>query len=733
MASDIYEEEGPISTSTKDIQRKWKNPPSRNDLYNDYASAESGMADYRARLSTYNQTLEGGKKIKAGTGKSTARPLVARMQAEWKYSALSEPILSARNMFKIMPVGGEDRDAAKQNGLILNNQWATKIDKVKLVDDIVRSLADEGTAIVKTGWNAEEGVKTVETEVPVYADPEESLQLMQEAIQSGQMSPEQGQAMLEMGEPFQKGTKIEYVEEETLVANHPTYEVCINANVTIDPTCNGNISKAKFVIHEYSVSYAELLEDEYTETEEGAVGYYHNLDMITADSDDEYDEFRSDDANNFRFTDKARKQLKAYEYWGDWDIQGNGELVAIVATWVGGTLIRLEENPYPHTRIPFSICTYMPVKRDIHGEPDAALLKENQEAIGNMSRAIHDSTARVAAGQEFIDENFFPSPSQKTQYEKGNTVYYRSGFDPKRAVHRSEVQNIGSAPFEVIKWQEQKASEITGTRAFAGAGAKLGTDTKSKDSMDATAKRELSILRRISSMLVDMARMTIAMNQSFLSDEETIRITGDEFVTIARDDLEGNFDLSVEVSTPEKNDEQAGKIMKLMQTNAASAAPEITNIHYVKMAELWGLPDLADQVRDYKPQPDPAQIAMQELRLEEQKLKNAILMKQLEAEDAKIDERLGRGKDDDAKRDLTNAKAEQALAVKDKLESETDILDASFLMIQSGEQRQQDIEDQEYKAQVDAASDQRKHESQSGMEYLKGAMQHTPGKVINSI
>jgi len=40
-----------------------------------------------------------------------------------------------------------------------------------------------------------------------------------------------------------------------------------------------------------------------------------------------------------------------------------------------------------------------------------------------MTRAIHDTTAAIAVGQDFIDENFFPSPTQKNNYEKGNTVY----------------------------------------------------------------------------------------------------------------------------------------------------------------------------------------------------------------------------------------------------------------------------------------------------------------------
>lgn len=693
------------AVSAKRMQPKWKNPPTRADLDADLKSAEDGQETYRAELLGYAETLDGGAALsKVKKGKSTHRPLLAREQAEWKYPALTEPILGTRDLFKVAPIGGEDVDAARQNGLVLNNQWSNRINKVKLVDDVARNLVDEGTTIIKTGWDAVEGIKMVETEEPVYASPEESIQIMQEQIQAGQMSPEQAQAMLEVGEPVIKGYQTVYVEQATLVKNQPSYEVCINANVTVDPTCEGVIADALFVIHEYETSYADLVSDEYEVDEDGEeYGFYYNLDMVEFEGDEDIeDPARSDASNNFKFKDKARKRLKAYEYWGYWDIQDDGELVAIVATWIGTTLIRLEENPFPHGRIPFSISTYMPKKREVHGEPDAYLLRDQQESVGRMTRAIHDITAEQAVGQEFIDERFFPSPSQKNAYEKGNTVYYRSGFNPRDAIYKNSVQQVGSTPFDIINWQENKAKELSGTKGLAGGvSAKLGGGSAQKDSMDASAKRELSVLRRIAAMFTDMARMTIAMNQVFLSEEEIVRITGNEFVTIRRDDLEGNFDLSVEISTPEKDEDQANKIMKLMQTNAANMDPEISKMHYVQMAELWKLPTLADKVREYQPQPDPVQQELAALKIEEAKLKNALLMKQLEDIDSKVFERLSRTEENKtADIEMKNAKARQSNASADKLESETDVIDQMFLKEMTGVNRAEVLEDKAIDAEL---------------------------------
>ena len=749
MTEDIEVEDTPKKRTN--IQPDWANSPTQADLDNDYKSAESSQDTFKAKLQEWLITRDGGEEIKtSGVGKSEARPLVVRKNNEWKYPALEEPFLSTSNLFRVSPATSDDTAAAEQNSRVLNYQWNTKVQKTKVVNDIVHTVVDEGTVIVKTGWITDTDIVEMEEEVPVYASPEESIMLMQQAVQSGQMSPEQAQAMLETGEPMTIGSKMEMVEREVLVKNQPTYEVCITANVTIDPTCDGVVSDALFAIHEYDTSYADLKSEEFGVDEDGEeYGIYHNLDFITLEksAEDGYDESLSDESNNFEFKDKARKRLKAYEYWGYWDIQGDGELVSIVATWIGKTLIRLEENPYPHKRIPFSVATYMPVSKSVHGEPDAELLKENQESIGKMTRAIHDVTAKQAVGQEFIDENFFPSPSVKNAYEKGQTVYYRSQFDPKKAMHRNDVQPISSTPFDIIKWQTSDANELSGTQPFGGpGGAKMGGGAQDRNSMDATAKRELSILRRLSDLLfVDMARMTVAMNQAWLSEEEVIRITDNEFVTVKRDDLQGDFDLRVQVSTPEKDDDQATKIMKLMQTNAASMDPGIVKLHYVKLAELWKLDDLAASVEEFEPEPDPMQQELMALQIEEQKLKNALAQKQLEDYDSKIFERLSRTEENaqgDAK--LKQAKAEQALATAAKLEAETDIIDQSFLFLQDGTKRQDDIQDQEYKLQGEMAKDQQKADNLSiqsheddlraaGIEHMQNAVARTPGKVVAEI
>ena len=688
---------------------QWSNEPTCQDLKNDYEKSSSFHEEYKRKLLQYAEDRDGGKKITARPGKSTARPKVVRKNAEWKYPKLEDPFLNTEDMFEIRPRTWEDTKAAEQNALLLNYQWSTKIPKVKLVNDVVRYLVDEGTVVVKTGWTVKEETVKVMQEEPVYAGPEESIILMERAVNSGEMTVEEFQSRMSNGDPMQVGVKMVEVEVQKIVKNQPKYEVCNNANIIIDPTCEGNIEEANFIIHEYDTNIAELKAEEYyKDPETGEVsGVYKNLSIIKyKDGELAYDEHKSDAYNEFKFTDKARKKLTAYEYWGYWDINGDDTLTPIVATWVGDVLIRLEENPFPHKRLPFSIATYMPIKKEVMGEPDAELIRENQESIGKMTRAAHDITSEQAVGQEFIDETLFPSISVKQQYEKGNTVYYRAGMSPKNSIYKKDIAPVPASIFNMIQWQQTEAESLTGTKAFSGgiSGDALGNSVGGiRSALDATSQRDLSILRRVSELFKDMARLTIAMNQAYLSEEEVIRVTNEEFVTIRRDDLAGEFDLKIDVSTPEKDEDTANKLNMLLQTNASSMDPSEARIYRAKIAKLWKQPDLAKSIETYEPQADPIQQQIQMMQLEKAKLELSVLTKQIEEMDSRIVERVSRTEENTYDRVLKDAKAKETLARAPLLIEQADALANEFVKDVSGQKRIEHEIDQEFKLAAELA------------------------------
>jgi hypothetical protein len=132
----------------------WKKEPSVEDLKQDWLDSQSDFDGHVSDVETWldNLNIEGAAKPPKKEGRSQVQPKVIRKQAEWRYASLSEPFLSTPDMFNVRPKTFEDAKAAEQNALILNYQFSTKIGKIQLIDDYIRTLVDEGTAILKTSW-----------------------------------------------------------------------------------------------------------------------------------------------------------------------------------------------------------------------------------------------------------------------------------------------------------------------------------------------------------------------------------------------------------------------------------------------------------------------------------------------------------------------------------------------------------------------------------------------------
>jgi hypothetical protein len=303
-------------------------------------------------------------------------------------------------------------------------------------------------------------------------------------------------------------------------------------------------------------------------------------------------------------------------------------------------------------------------------------------------------------------------------------------MDPRSAIFKQSIDSVPKTVFDMIQLQNNDAESLTGTKAFSqGIGSQsLGSvATGIRSALDATAKRELSILRRLAEQLFkDLARKTIMMNQTFLEETEVIRLTNSEFVTINRDEIQGEFDLIVNVSTPERDNEKAEKLNMLMQTNAASMDPNLSKIIYSRMAKLWKEPDLAKEIEEYQPQPDPAgeelkRIQIENAQLENQKLQMEIakLAKDIESENSKITERESRtaqNLDSESKENTANARLRNAQAA--KLEEEADLIKQDFLRKYDGTDRNEKKEDKKAEwfaqHQRDVMLDNRKKISEKG-------------------
>lgn len=627
----------------------WANEPKITDLKYDLSIAQTATTYISGKVQQWNASLRVNDKPKDPNAKrSQIQPPLIRKQAEWRYPALTEPFLSNDDMFEVSGTTWEDTKRAEQNALLLNYQFRTKIDRVRFIDKYIRKVVNEGTAILRVSW-LNQKIKADKT-IPVFEynqiTDQASLDQLQEFIK---LSQENMTEFLQLDEDVQESVKVtlskrtpiwasivgyETVKVEKVIRNHPTIDVCNIHNLYIDPTCNGDISKASFVVYAFDTSLSDLRK---------AGDRYHNLEQINVSQSTaiQATEYASNTVSSgLNFNDDPRKKLTAYEYWGYWDIDGSGVTQPIVATWVNDVLIRMELNPYPDSQLPFVVVQYLPDVEGVYGEPDAVLLEDDQKIIGAVTRGVIDLMAKSANGQTAMPKGILDATNLR-KFKEGKDYEYNPNGNPQ-LIFQHKYPDIPQAAMFMINHCNNDAESLTGTKAFSASGltgSALGGSTATSAAvrgvLDAATKREMSILRRLADGLIEVGKKIIAMNAMFLDESEVVRITNGEYKTVRRDDLSGAFDLTIAISTPEADEAKAQELSFMLQTMGNSIDASMVNMILSKIAKLRKMPDLAHSIETFKPEPDPMVVAAQEAEIAYKKAQTELLLAQAEEARAK--------------------------------------------------------------------------------------------------
>ena len=610
-----------------------------NKLKSDMKAADILRLEWFNKISDYrNQTFGRpyGNEVK---GKSQIVSQDIRKQLEWMIPSLADPFLSSPDIIKCNPITWEDVPSARQNELLLNTQFCRKFPRYNFLMKSLKVLAMEGTLVVQTGWD--------------YEDEE-----VEEMVETVVIDPESGEEMIIMAK--QKVTKVK--------KNQPTAVVCRNEDIYIDPTCMDNMDKCQFVIHRYETDLSSLRAD----------GRYKNLDKVEKyEGQNRDNEYYPQDHTYFTFEDKARKKMVMYEYWGNYDVNEDGIAEPIVCSWIGNTVVRLQSNPYPDKKPPFIVVPFNAVPFQIYGDSLASVIGDNQKVKTAIIRGVIDNMAQSNNGQVGMKKGSLDIANRK-KFLQGNNFEYNGD---KGDFWQGSYNQIPGSAFDVMTLMNNEIESQTGVKSFSGGitGSALGsTATGARGALDATATRRISLVRNIAENLIKpLMRKWMSYNAEFLEAEEIVRITNEEFIPIKRDDLTGNIDIDISISTAEDNNAKSQELSFLLQTLGNTMPFEMTQMIIAEIAKLSRMPDLEKRIRDFKQEPDPAAQQMQQAEMERLALENQKLQSEIVRNNARAGE-------DEIDIQLKMQKAQVEAAKARKLGSEADMTDLDFLLKNDG-------------------------------------------------
>ena len=594
-------------------------------------------------------------------GKSKIVSRDIKKQSEWQHATIVDPFVSTPDIIKCTPITFDDESAARQNELLLNSQFCRKFDRFNFISKSVKVLDREGTLVIQTGWDYEEReVTSVKDVVTVDEFGEEHI-------------------------------VEEEVTETVVVKNQPTAKVCRNEDTYIDPTCQDNLDDADFVIYRYESNLSTLRKD----------GRYKNLDKVAKAGSEDLD-YTSPDETAFEFTDEPRKKLIVYEYWGNYDVDGDGIAEPIVCAWINDVIIRLGSNPYPDKKPPFLVVPFNSVPFKLHGEANAELIGGNQKVKTAVIRGIIDNMALSNNGQVATRKGAL-DPINRKKFLAGKNFEFNGSLND---FWQGSYNSIPGSAFDVIGLMNNEIESITGTKSFSGGinGGSLGsTATGARGAMDATATRRMNLVRNVAENLIKpLMRKWMSYNSEFLEDEEIVRVTSEEFVEVKRDDLDGRVDIDITIATAEDNAAKSQELSFLLQTVGPNEDPAIRRELMADIMELMRMPDQAKRLREYQPQANPLEEKMKQLQLENLVLENEHLKAQVKDKHARADENL-------VDAELKQYKAQVEKAKARKLNTDSDMSDLKFIKEDEGYAHLERVELEDIKHAQRLESDARKH------------------------
>ena len=611
-------------------------------IEHDLAEARKYHDDSMGDISNWMDEYEGKPYGNEQDGKSTLVWRLIKKQGEALTSNIIKPFLGNFDIVEINPVTEADVYKSKLSEKLINHYWNKGVNPIKFLKTLGKVVVPEGTVFIRVGW--ERSVEEKKQNIPTEA-----------------ITPEMRASFEEKGAVFkQKNDGTTDIVVENVLTNRPTRKVVRNEDVYVDPTAD-TFEESKFLIYEMRTSLSDIMEDPIYD--DAAIKRLKTI--VDENSDDRTDgnDLHKQNPTNFEFLDKARKKITLYEYWGEYDMEGKGKTIPVVATMAKygekKLILRLEKNPFPFQKIPF-VCIPLyddPFKIYGRGLPD--MISDEQKLSTSIIRGIIDNMANSNNGIKFFKKGALDS-TNFNRLKKGEKYIEINTHDSiNTAILDGNFNQLPQHIYTMLSMLDNQAQAMTGiTNAMQGLpGSEVKSSTSNFSAMMSQSQiRLLDITNNITNGLKEMLRMWVYMTTKYVDEEEIKKITGLDIPALKQSETQRlaqefgldqlppdvaqgammlvatevedmfnrkdvKYDIKIKVGTDGLKQIKIANLNMLMQqlaplAEAGNVPPDAIKLLVSDLAEQLDRPDIAQMIVQYQPQPDPMAEAHNQADLE---------------------------------------------------------------------------------------------------------------------
>ena len=453
---------------------------------------------------------------------------------EWLQPSILKAFFGSDRIISISGVSGEDADQAEKIMKLLQWQLTVKNQGYRIFKNWFSDSLVTNLGILKCYWKRET----------------ETRRNRGVFDQAGLVGLIQKGAKILASEPdFMSGTATVEYEEEVVTTNQPVVEVVRPGDIRFTPD-GRTLKECSMVAHRKRVTIDHL-------RREAKRGIYdaEAVEEVAAAADGDFtptrleQELSDAEDNEYRqeYAEKGRMQVEVYECYMKTDINDDGLLEDAIVTVCEKRLLRAVENPYGRVPlfelVPFwdtyQVWSKVGLAEIIEDTQDlrTGLLKQVSIALGlaNQPRCLVNTGA-------VMDINEFEDGVQ----------YVRCNGDPREAIFPIPTNGLSAMNMQMLEYLSSLLEQWTPTTRY-----NQGTDASSLNKtatginmiMTASQQRQEEIVRNFAETgISELFRFLIKLNQMYLDQPQIVRLQND-IIQFAPDDLEGDYDLSVDASS----------------------------------------------------------------------------------------------------------------------------------------------------------------------------------------
>lgn len=281
---------------------------------------------------------------------------------------------------------------------------------------------------------------------------------------------------------------------------------------------------------------------------------YKNTEKLSPETEiDENKELRISIGNLISRQPSDRKKVKIVDYWGKYDLNGDGleEESHIVIS--GSTVLLEEPNPYIHGRKPFVVITDNDLPNEFWAigevEPLESLQYElndvRNQRMDNVTQILHKMW-KVLKGADVDEDELVFRP---------NGIVHTGDMEGLEPIITPDVTMSAYNEETLIKQDFEKISGVVDYGTGVGATRRTPTQTTATGmalQMEVGNQRLIYKLDNIEEGIKELGEQLVALIQQYLTSEVAIRITGEKgtiWQTVLPEDIQGQFDIFVEAGS----------------------------------------------------------------------------------------------------------------------------------------------------------------------------------------